>query len=81
MTTQTFTLQMPITIHGETISALQVRRPRVRDRLAAERGKGSTAEKEVIFLAHLCEVAPGTIEELELADYLKLQETVTSFLS
>lgn len=81
MSTQTLTLRAPIEINGETIIELQVRCPRVRDRLAAEKGNGSAAEKEVTFLAHLCEVAPTTIGELALADYLKLQEMVTSFLS
>ncbi len=81
MNEKTLSLDTPLTINGKTIRELQVRRPLVRDRLAAETGNGSAAQQEVTFLANLCTVAPKDLEGLTLADYQKLQEMVTGFLS
>jgi len=61
--------------------ALTMRRPRVRDMLAAEKAKGSDAEKEIAMFSNLCEVAPSDIEALDMADYLQLQEAYRGFLS
>ena len=48
--------------------------------LAADKRAGSEAEKEVRMFAHLCEVAPGVIDALDLADYTTLRETYKGFL-
>jgi hypothetical protein len=37
------------------------------------------AEKEIRFIANLCEIAPSEIEKLDMADYLKVQDTLASF--
>ena len=74
-------LQYPVRVNGQEITELHMRRPKVRDRLVVEKISGSQAEKEVRFIANLCEVAPGDIEELDMADYTKVQEAVTNFLS
>ena len=63
------------------MSALQLRRPVVRDMLAADKAAGSEAKKEVRMFASLCEVTPGVIEALDLTDYMTLQETYRGFLS
>ncbi len=73
-------LTYPIEIDGQTISELDIRRPKVRDMLAADAG-GSDAEKELRLFANLCEQTPAAIEQLDMADYLKLQETYQGFLS
>lgn len=78
---ETVQLQYPITKDGQTINELTLRRPRVLDRILVEKTSSSAAEKEVKLLANLCEVTPATIEELDMADYLKLQEILGSFLS
>ena len=78
---ETIKLTHPVEADGGTVSALQLRRPRVRDMLAADKAAGSEAEKEVRMFANLCEVAPGVIEALDLADYTTLQETYKGFLS
>ena len=74
-------LSPPIDADGGTVSALQLRRPVVRDMLAADKTAGSEAEKEVRMFANLCEVTPAVIEALDLADYTTLQETYRGFLS
>ena len=77
----TVKLTHPIEADGGTVSALQLRRPVVRDMLAADKAAGSEAEKEVRMFACLCEVTPGVIEALDLTDYMALQETYRGFLS
>ena len=78
---KTIKLDVTIIIDGITIEVLNVRPPKVRDRLLAEKGSGGPEEKEVRFIANLCDVTPETIEELDLSDYIKVQEAVNDFLS
>ena len=75
------TLQYPIHVNGQEMTELHLRRTKVRDCLVVEKFSGSQAEKEVRFIANLCEMAPSDIEELDMADYTKVQEAVTNFLS
>jgi hypothetical protein len=81
MNTTTIDLGYPINIDGRDVSILEMRRPRVGDRLAIEKMSADDAEKEIRFIANLCEIAPSEIEKLDMADYLKVQETLASFLS
>lgn len=74
-------LDYPVRIDGVEVKVLQMRRPKVKDQLAADKFGGGDAEKEVRLFANLCEVAPDTIEELDLADYTKLQGEYKGFLS
>ncbi len=75
------TLKRPVTVDGDVLAQLALRRPKVRDMLAADKATGSDAEKEVRVFANLCEVAPSVIEELDMADYAQLQESYQDFLS
>lgn len=75
------TLKHPVDIDGAKVTQLSMRRPKVKDQLAADKASGSSADKEVRLFANLCEVSPATIEELDLSDYRQLQETYTAFLS
>ncbi len=77
---QTITLIEPITVNGTTYDQLNIRRPKVRDRLAVERMKKSEAEKEIVMIANLAEVDAKVIEELDLADYAKIQGIFADFL-
>lgn len=78
---ETIKLAHPIEADSGKVDALQLRRPVVRDMLAADKAAGSEAEKEVRMFANLCEVTPGVIEALDLTDYMTLQETYRGFLS
>jgi Phage tail assembly chaperone proteins, E, or 41 or 14 len=78
---KTIKLKTPIQVNGETIEQMVIRPPKVRDRLVAEKTPGGTAEKEVTFISNLCSVSQETIMELDLADYVQLQEAVNHFLS
>jgi hypothetical protein len=75
------TLHHPVTVDGQQIKTLTLRRPKVKDQLAADKGAGGNADKEVRLFANLCEVAPKVIEELDLADYRQIQEAYSGFLS
>ncbi|MDA0782434.1 MAG: phage tail assembly protein [Proteobacteria bacterium] len=77
---ETIKLTVPITINNNTHETLIVRRPKVRDRLAVERIKKTDAEKEIVMIANLAEVTVDVIEELDLADYAKIQEVLQNFL-
>ena len=70
-----------MTVNAEKITELVLRRPKVQDRLTAERSGGSDIEKEMRLLSNLCEVAPDVILQLDLADYAALQEQLADFLS
>ena len=78
---ESITLKYPVTLNGEIISVLSLRRPKVQDRLTAERNGGSDLDKEMRLMANLCEVAPDLVLELDLADYSALQAQLSNFLS
>ncbi len=78
---ETIRLQYPLSVDGMLMESLTMRRPLVRDRLAAEKASGSEVEKEIRLIANLCEMAPQHVELLDLADYSKLQECLAGFLS
>ncbi|GFN46369.1 phage tail assembly protein [Candidatus Regiella insecticola] len=75
------TLKHPITLDGRQYGKLSLRRPRVRDILAASKTMGGDAEKEATMFANLCEVDPNIVNELDIADYKQLQDIYQSFLS
>ena len=74
-------LKHPIVADGLEVRELALRRPKVRDMIAAEKGGGSDVEKEMRIFCNLCEVTPKTIEEMDLVDYKALQEAYMGFLS
>ncbi|MBR1734606.1 MAG: phage tail assembly protein [Alphaproteobacteria bacterium] len=74
-------LETPIKIDGVQVSELNIRRPKVRDLLAVSKQSGSEQEREVNLVANLAEVPIETIQDLDLQDYLKMQEILKGFLS
>ncbi|WP_353277471.1 phage tail assembly protein [Wolbachia endosymbiont (group B) of Villa cingulata] len=77
----TVKLDNPITVDGISVSELTIRRPKVRDYLAIERINGSDLNKEATLTANLTSVAKEAIEELDIADYVKVQEVLKDFFS
>jgi hypothetical protein len=74
-------LTNPVKVDGRDVAEINLRRPKVRDRLAVERSNASDAEKEVQLIANLAELPVEVIEDIDLADYAKLQRVLTDFLS
>jgi hypothetical protein len=70
-----------IKIDGKEMFEINLRRPKVRDRLAVERSNFSDAEKEILLIANLAELPIEAIEDVDLADYVKLQKALSDFLS
>ncbi len=81
MEKETVTLQRPVTHQGVEYSELSMRRPKARDSRDAQRGGGSAADSEFRMFSNLCEVPPDVIEELDMADYVRLQDVYQRFLS
>lgn len=75
------TLQYPIRINGVELKEVLLRRPKVRDRLIVDKMTVSDAEKEIFLVANLAEISKEAVEELDLADYTKIQQKLQSFLS
>lgn len=78
---ETIKLQYPVTAGGTEIKELKIRRPKVRDQLAASKAKGGDAEREIMLFANLCETEPAVIEALDMKDYAALQEAYAGFLA
>lgn len=74
-------LKHPVEVQGQTVASVTMRRPKVRDLLAAEKATQGESEREVWLIACLCEVAPAVIEELFVADFIQLKNQCHDFLS
>ena len=77
----TIELKHPITVDGVEIKELSMRRPKVRDMIAADKGGGTDGEREMHMFSNLCEVTTSAIEEMDMGDYVALQEAYKDFLS
>ena len=78
--TAIITLYYEYEADGAKVSTLTMRPPRARDSLHAQRGGGGDGEAELRLLANLCEVTPGFITELHMADYIQVQNAYRGFL-
>lgn len=75
----TITLQYPVTVDGTTHTTLTMRRPKVRDERDARRGGGDVVDQELRLFGNLCEVAPSVMEDLDAADYDRIQDAYFDF--
>lgn len=74
-------LETPIKIDGVEVHEISLRGPKVRDLLVSDKKNISESEREINLIANLAEVSPEAIQELDLCDYLKIQEWLKDFLS
>lgn len=75
----TVTLQFPFTLNGIEYTELNIRRSKVKDRLAVSKIQGTDEEKEIRLLCNLCEVSPDVLYELDEKDYQELQNVYINF--
>ncbi len=68
-------------VDGKETDKLEMRRPKVRDVLSAEKNTKGDSAREVWLFAALCGVDVEVIEDLDMMDYTSLQGVYTSFLS
>jgi hypothetical protein len=77
----TIKLQYPVLSNAVEYEELTIRRPKVKDRrLAMKQGKDD-ADKEIWLIATLTGVSMDVIDELDSADYSKIQAVLQDFLS
>lgn len=74
-------LDFPIEISGVEVKHLVMRRPKVRDIMAAQKAGGSEAEMGVALVANLCEITPDDVLELDSFDWDKCEAQVAAFKS
>ncbi|HGY0940917.1 TPA: phage tail assembly protein [Vibrio cholerae] len=72
-------LNYPIELGGKKIEALQLRRPKVRDQLIADKQNKNDADKEVHLMSLLAEVETAVIQELDMDDYTEVQKVLVGF--
>lgn len=72
-------LKYPVNIDGVSYTELNMRRSKVKDRLAVTAMKCSDEQKEITLFANLCEVSPKVIEELDETDYTSVQKVYLGF--
>lgn len=72
-------LSYPVTLGGQKTEVLNIRRPKVRDQLIADKQNKSDADKEVHLMSLLAEVEPAVIQELDLDDYSEVQKVIVGF--
>lgn len=72
-------LDFPITIDGVEVKGVRMRRPKARDELAFQEGKGSEGRRSMQLLANLCDLSVEALLEMDSADVRKLEEQYVSF--
>ncbi|WP_255631588.1 phage tail assembly protein [Caballeronia sp. dw_19] len=78
--TVTVPLDFPTKFDGIARDSLTLRRPKVRDmRAAAKVSPGDDDGQELALFAALAEVAPNDLEDMDLADYNRLQDAYFRF--
>lgn len=77
----TIELDFPVTYNGETISTLNMRRPKVRDQRVVNKCNGDELDVDIKMFTILCEVAEAVIDDMAPTDFKKLQDAFSDFLS
>lgn len=72
-------LDFPITVDGQTIAKVTMRRPKVRDSFKAERAKGGELEKGIALLCDLTELPEEHLLEFDTIDLEKLHGQLEAF--
>lgn len=77
---QKIKLSNPIKIDGVEVNEISLRRPKVRDLLISDRKNISESEREINLIANLAEISSEAIQDLDLCDYMKIQNWLKDFL-
>jgi hypothetical protein len=72
-------LDHPIKIDGATVNEIALRRPTVRDMRVARASKASDAEQEIALIANLAQWTPADVDNLDMADFIKVQAALKDF--
>ncbi|MBO1853964.1 phage tail assembly protein [Burkholderia cenocepacia] len=78
----TVQLTYPIKLNGVECDKFTMRRPKVRDMRSAQKLAPNDAEQqELILFANLADVSPDDLEDMDMADYERVQDAYYSFRS
>lgn len=72
-------LDHPVTVEGREITEIELRRPKVREARDARKKHKDPADQEIELVSQLSGLPPAAIEELDIADYSKIQEVLAGF--
>lgn len=72
-------LNFPITVSGVETHHLILRRPKLRDDLAASKLGGSDEDQSVFLVSNLCEVSQDDLMELDASDWTQIQNAMAGF--
>ena len=72
-------LEHPVEADGETVRTVRMRRPKVRDMRAASRAAANPEEREIALIVNLCSLSPETVDEIDMADYGRIQDALVGF--
>lgn len=78
----TIELAVPLTVDGNVITELSIRRPRVRDLRALEEateGKSSQLDQGAVLVALLSGFPEAAVEEMDAADFARASEVIGGF--
>ena len=78
--TEKIKLNTPIKVDGVLIHELTLRKPKVKDLIVARRKNTSDIDQEITLIANLAEIPHEAVEDLDLSDYLNLQNWLKNFL-
>ncbi|MCX4025038.1 phage tail assembly protein [Endozoicomonas sp. SM1973] len=74
------TLNYPIERNGEVINEVTLRRPKTKDMKNIEKRGGGEISQSIHMIADLSGLDIKTIEELDAADFQRLNDVVAGFL-
>lgn len=78
----TIALGIPVSVEGETIMELSIRRPKVRDLRTLEevtQGKASQLDQGAALLSLLAGIPEAAVEEMDATDFARASEVIAGF--
>ena len=81
-TCTTVVLGIPVSVDGNTITEISIRRPKVRDLRALEevtQGKPSQLDQGAALLSLLAGIPEAAVEEMDATDFARASEVIAGF--
>jgi len=78
MNVKTITLEHPVTVGGEVVTELNLRRPKLKDLRQLDEISGEIAVSEAIINS-LSDASPAVVANLDAADFAKINEVLAVF--
>lgn len=79
MTRETIELEYPVTVDGETVTELHIRRPKMGDIKRWQKHKNDM-DRGIALISDLAEISPKVVEELDTADFKTVSDKVGEYM-